>query len=84
MCAELVDRARCAPVANVLIADERRLTRIDTTGAGQAIAVRGGVVVVVYLVVVPDSTRVLVPRRGFMVSPMAVQVFADGQDTPTR
>lgn len=84
MCAELVDWAPCAPVANALTADKRRLTRIDTTGAGQAIAVRGGVVVVVYLVVVPDSTRVLVPRRGFMVSPMAVQVFADAQDTPTR
>jgi hypothetical protein len=42
MRAELVDRARRAPVVNALIANERRMTCIETTGAGRAtIAARG-------------------------------------------
>jgi hypothetical protein len=42
------------------------------------------VVVMAYLVSVPDSARVLLPMRLLSVYPVAVHVFADAQDTPMR
>ena len=44
----------------------------------------GRVVVVAYLVSVPDSASVLLPRVLLSVYPVAVHVFADAQDTPRR